>query len=240
MADPPIETTVSLMGPQLAFVQSRLPQEITNNPKTPATVDSTNNSIITIPQTLIQSEFDFTTTKIKDNFSNFSAFHYRSQLLDFLISGTSSSSTTTTTMSMEDRLRDEFQLIEDAICTEPDDQTSWWYHAILLDKIVGKKENDDCNCNDDDDNNNNNAICIALRPRLEEQADLFRELLEDSPGKWVILGLFRVLQILAATCNSHEDRETSIKEQESLLRQLMEIDPDRSQVFADLLSVSKQ
>ena len=32
----------------------------------------------------------------------------------------------------DDILEQEMQLIEDAICTEPDDQTAWWYHKLLL------------------------------------------------------------------------------------------------------------
>ncbi|KAG7341153.1 protein prenyltransferase alpha subunit repeat-containing protein [Nitzschia inconspicua] len=154
----------------------------------------------TIPQALLRSEFEFTANKIKDNFSNFSAFHYRSQLLDFVVLSDDDDYD-----DQEDSLLQEFQLIEDAICTEPDDQTAWWYHAILLDKLDGK-------------------LSPSVKMKVAEQADLFRELLEDSPdgGKWISLGLLRVLTLLDSKTG-----DDSILEQQALLRRLMTIDPDR-------------
>ncbi|KAG7358012.1 protein prenyltransferase alpha subunit repeat-containing protein [Nitzschia inconspicua] len=153
----------------------------------------------TIPQELLRSEFEFTANKIKDNFSNFSAFHYRSQLVDFVVLSDDDND------GQEDCLLQEFQLIEDAICTEPDDQTAWWYHAILLDKLDGN-------------------LSPSVKMKVGEQADLFRELLEDSPdgGKWISLGLLRVLPLLDS-----ETGDDSILEQQALLRRLMTIDPDR-------------
>jgi len=105
-------------------------------------------------------------------------------------------------------MEQELQLVEDAICTEPDDQT-WWYHALLLDSIL--------------------PTCIPsseqLTSRWEQQTDLLRELLEESLGKWVLLGLHCVLSVL----------QINQEEQSQLLQQLIQVDPDRAQRYQELL-----
>jgi geranylgeranyl transferase type-2 subunit alpha len=193
----PTSTIVSLMGPQIASTVSALSESPAKQ---------------TIPDDWLQSEFDFTTTKIKDNFSNFSAFHYRSQLLEYIGEDKS---------LVEKILDNEFQIIEDAVCTEPDDQTAWWYHAILMDKII-EAGNDD-------------EMKSLLRARLQEQTELFRELLDDSPGgKWIMLGLLKVASTLQQL-DDNDDRTTTIKqEQKSMLERLMKIDKDRSKRYEEL------
>ena len=125
------------------------------------------------PGTLDHAHRLTTLEKIQANFSNFSAFHYRSQLLPARLPD-------------EEVWETEMTLLEDAFCTEPDDQTAWWYHALLLDHYADK----------------------GLSPeRLEAQADLLRELLGDVPdGKWILLGLHRVAQVL------NSDPEESIRQ----------------------------
>lgn len=147
-----------------------------------------------IPGDVIQSEWSFTHQKILDNFSNFSAFHYRSQLLPHILAGSE-------VTGKKNILEEELQLVENAIFTEPDDQTAWWYHKLLL--LEHKFESS----------------------RLEDQAEMLRELLEDSPGKWVILGLYEVLSALHA-CQD---------EQVQLLKRLIEVDADRANRYQELL-----
>ena len=77
---------------------------------------------------MLQAEWEFTRTKIVHNFSNFSAFHYRSKLLQLLWPRVD--------------LADELQLVEDAVYPEPDDQTAWWYQAFLLDWMKTKAATD--------------------------------------------------------------------------------------------------
>uniref|UniRef100_A0A7S4EI02 Geranylgeranyl transferase type-2 subunit alpha n=2 Tax=Pseudo-nitzschia australis TaxID=44445 RepID=A0A7S4EI02_9STRA len=214
------------------------------------TTQEEGTNVALIPTELIQSEFDFTTEKIQQNFSNFSAFHYRSQLLDLCHCNSGSDNGNGNGEDENDKARatvlerimeEEFQLIEDAVCTEPDDQTCWWYHAILLDKLLiaasnGKNINSN-DSNGDDGGSGDNLLFSLFRPRLQEQAELFREILEDSPDcKWVILGLFRVLEMLGTT-DSEKEREENDEaedEQEKLLQRLMEIDPYRSKRYEEL------
>ncbi|KNC54436.1 geranylgeranyl transferase type-2 subunit alpha [Thecamonas trahens ATCC 50062] len=70
-------------------------------------------------------ELDYTLDRINANFSNYSAWHYRSHLLprihgpDFAASDSSFATT-------------EFELVQSAFYTEPDDQSAWLYHRWLL------------------------------------------------------------------------------------------------------------
>ncbi|KAF9102590.1 hypothetical protein BGX27_010936 [Mortierella sp. AM989] len=75
------------------------------------------------------SEFDFTTTKISQNFSNYSAWHNRSTLLGKLAKD----------MIEEERkaaVDNEFDLVKNAIYTDPEDQSAWLYDLWL----IGRKE----------------------------------------------------------------------------------------------------
>lgn len=177
------------MGPQLA--------ESSSSTITPSSTGDDPSALLF--QELILSEFQFTTQKIHDNFSNFSAFHYRSQLLELMVSTGNQSS------NKSELVETELQLVENAMCTEPDDQTANWYHAFLLDWIRDDKE--------------------EYQDRLLEQADLLRELIEEAPGKWVLLGLHRLLEFL------NEQPE----EQVQLLEQLVELDGDRAERYRVLL-----
>ncbi|OAQ22081.1 protein prenylyltransferase [Linnemannia elongata AG-77] len=72
-----------------------------------------------------QSEFDFTTSKIHKNFSNYSAWHNRSTLLGKLAED----------MSTEEReaiVDNEFDLVKNAIYTDPEDQSAWLYELWLI------------------------------------------------------------------------------------------------------------
>lgn len=148
-------------------------------------------------QPVLQAEWEFTEAKIRDNFSNFSAFHYRSQLYDML-------------QSPPPKLCDEFALVGNAVCTEPDDQTAWWYQAFLLQKEKKSSQ-------DKDD----------LASILEEHIELLQELRQEteSKSKWVLLGLLHCL----------EHTEASLEERKEILETLRVVDPDRSQRYQDMM-----
>jgi geranylgeranyl transferase type-2 subunit alpha len=208
------------------------PQVSSSSSTTTTTNTTTTTSSTSMPTELLLQEWDFTRAKIKENFSNFSAFHYRSQLLPFrlalLLHGDDSS-----TMVVKDLIEEELALVEDAICTEPDDQTAWWYHAALLwmNENTTTTTTNSTTTNSDDDNSNLFKVDAG---RLEEHADLLRELLAESGSdnnnnKWILLGLHRVLTVL----NSSKD--DTVEEQKSLLEQLMQVDSDRSQRYRELM-----
>lgn len=67
----------------------------------------------------MEEEMEYTLTKIENNFSNYSAWHQRSAILDS--SGTDA-----------DTLQKEFELASNAFFTEPEDQSAWMYHRWLV------------------------------------------------------------------------------------------------------------
>uniref|UniRef100_X2A7L7 Geranylgeranyl transferase type-2 subunit alpha n=1 Tax=Capitella teleta TaxID=283909 RepID=X2A7L7_CAPTE len=81
----------------------------------------------------LKEEFAFTTEKISTNFSNFSSWHYRSKLLQILHPDKSSS-----VGVAENVMLDEFELVQNAFFTDPNDQSAWFYHRWLLGKSDGQ------------------------------------------------------------------------------------------------------
>lgn len=75
-----------------------------------------------------EDEFNFSTEKIKENFSNYSSWHYRSKLLPLIHPHKSGD----VERVEEDALMKEFDLAQNAFFTDPYDQSAWFYHRWLL------------------------------------------------------------------------------------------------------------
>ncbi|KAJ3119153.1 hypothetical protein HK098_005746, partial [Nowakowskiella sp. JEL0407] len=69
-----------------------------------------------------QQEFNYTSTKISQNFSNYSAWHYRSKVLHGAFGGS----------ERDGVVQQDFELVRNAYYTEPSDQSAWLYHRWLL------------------------------------------------------------------------------------------------------------
>ncbi|XP_058069367.1 geranylgeranyl transferase type-2 subunit alpha 1 [Magnolia sinica] len=80
-----------------------------------------------------EEELKFTTDKINANFSNYSAWHNRSVLLSHLLKKKAQGF-----VPREKVLTDEYELIHQALFTDPDDQSGWFYHLWLLDQTVNQ------------------------------------------------------------------------------------------------------
>ncbi|XP_052183071.1 geranylgeranyl transferase type-2 subunit alpha 1 isoform X2 [Diospyros lotus] len=78
-----------------------------------------------------EEELQFTTDMINDNFSNYSAWHNRSVLVSHLLEKRVQGF-----FPKEKVLMDELNLVHQAIFTDPDDQSGWFYHLWLLDQTV--------------------------------------------------------------------------------------------------------
>jgi len=79
----------------------------------------------------LQKEFDMTTEMIEKNFSNFSAWHYRSKLLIKIHE--SSGSLYQVPIPV---IESELEKIKHALFTEPNDQSSWNYHRWLMSLLI--------------------------------------------------------------------------------------------------------
>ena len=74
-------------------------------------------------QVNVQDELKFTLGKIQQNFSNFSSWHYRTSLL--------TSSEFSNSINFSEKWASEYELVENAIYTDPTDQSAWFYHKWL-------------------------------------------------------------------------------------------------------------
>uniref|UniRef100_A0A7S3PA00 Geranylgeranyl transferase type-2 subunit alpha n=1 Tax=Amphora coffeiformis TaxID=265554 RepID=A0A7S3PA00_9STRA len=150
---------------------------------------------------ILRAEWEFTHTKIGQNFSNFSAFHCRSKLFKLLW----------TNVEKFD-ISAEFQLVEDAVFTEPDDQTAWWYQDFLLD-CLATLEGDQTDP----------SFEKLIQKHLENLTELAEEVTEC---KWVRLGMLRCLAHLPDS----KDR------QRELWQEVIVMDPDREARYRHMLA----
>ena len=86
-----------------------------------------------------EEELEYTSKKINQNFSNYSAWHYRSSLLP-RVHGVQAPVLEAVGASMggiEQRvLGEELDMVQSACFTEPDDQSAWLYQQWLLSKVL--------------------------------------------------------------------------------------------------------
>ena len=78
-----------------------------------------------------EAELTFTTSKIEANFSNYSAWHYRSKLL-----GKMHGSSAGGGESLAARVRSDLELVRNAFFTAPEDSSAWFYHRWLLGQLA--------------------------------------------------------------------------------------------------------
>ena len=150
----------------------------------------------------INQELEFTSQKITENFSNYSAFHCRSHLIKHIIEEGENVSVNkdekekieynknneNDIVSIRNRVEQEVEIIENAVFTEPDDQSPWWYLRFLIQcslTAYQKIKTDNDNNNSDSDNLNTDGSAsfgVWLEYLLTKLINSIEELLEEEGG----------------------------------------------------------
>ncbi|GAA6011181.1 hypothetical protein JCM11491_006748 [Sporobolomyces phaffii] len=158
-----------------------------------------------VPRPTTETELQFTTKKISHNFSNFSAWHYRTKLLTKLWD--ERGWTDDTNPDRVKRVDQEFDLVKQAIWSDPNDQSAWLYHRWLV---------------------GTGTVSLVRR----EIAGI-EELLEEEPdSRWCLDSLVHYKRILVGLLGPTDDdtrpeRERLNVECKEMLDKLAEIDPMR-------------
>ncbi|KAL1730257.1 hypothetical protein EV714DRAFT_250478 [Schizophyllum commune] len=155
------------------------------------------------------NEIDYTMQKIKSNFSNFSAWHHRSKVLPTLWQSGA--------LDPKASRETEFDLVRNAMYTDPNDQSVWMYHRWL----VGPGDD---------------------RQVLEREISAIQELLEaiqDEPDegsnvKWCMDSLVHYKRLLLRKHSGAVDIDELRKECLRLLEDLQQKDPARRQRYRDI------
>ncbi|KAJ7470311.1 rab-protein geranylgeranyltransferase [Mycena latifolia] len=147
------------------------------------------------------AELAYTTRKIESNFSNFSAWHQRTKLLSSLWGSGK--------LDYSKSKEEEFDLVRNAMYTDPDDQSVWIYHRWLMgagdDKEVLDRE------------------IAAIQELLDEQSD----------SKWCMESLVHYKRLLLQKHSSSLDAEVA-NDCRRLLNRLRELDPARRRRYEEI------
>lgn len=171
-------------------------------------------------KSMVEQEFEYTTKMIKTNLSNFSAWHYRSQLIPRLLVERQAGSEERKKM-----LDSEFELITQALYTDPYDQSLWFYHQYLMSTL--------------DESNHQSASILDPCTNddrlhyLEQELDNVKEMLDGAEDcKYIYQALLeysqRYLEVEAG------NKKVTTVEIKGWLEELRKIDPLREGRWTDL------
>lgn len=188
----------------------------------------------------LTEELKYTQSKIESNFSNFSAWHYRTKTLAAIWEENGA--------SPEDvkKAKDkEFELVTQALWTDPGDQSGWLYHSWL----IGQSASTDC-INDMQTYSSTEPPLDTLQRELKNIQELFN-MEPDSkcawlPGrKYLTISLTRIsgcinalaqytLRLAKQPSTAPEEADKLRKEAKRLYEILIEVDADRKERYRDM------
>jgi len=145
------------------------------------------------------SELMYTKRKIEVNFSNFSAWHQRSKVLSSLWASGK--------LDQAKSKEEEFELVRNAMYTDPNDQSVWLYHRWL----IGSGDDSEV---------------------LKRELAVIQELLDEQPdSKWCMESIVHYKRLLL---RATPDARTIVTECRNLLLQLQDIDPARRKRYEEI------
>jgi geranylgeranyl transferase type-2 subunit alpha len=191
--------------------------------------------IATLENIAPHTEFTFSGNKIKENFSNYSAFHHRSFYFRSILNS----------LNYNDQFNEEFSIVENAIFTEPDDQSAWWYHQFLIRTLSKDALSNTTNVTI------NSMTTSTINDRLnyfklvlESQINVMNSLLElESNSKWARVCLVelysQLIALPAATMiTSSQSTDELVTKRSDLLTQLVGLDATHAERYKYLLRKS--
>lgn len=168
------------------------------------------------------AELDYTTKKIVEDFSNFSAWHYRSKLLPLH-------------SDMKAILEKDFDCIQQAIYTEPEDQSPWLYHLWLMNQSRSILEPSEFNA------------------RLQTEEKCIRELLDMEPNcrlaQLALVRLLKMKQEFADKMNefNNTNSEKTVSDRKEHIQEIIEryqsmaaLDSMRSGFYEDQIKACRE
>ncbi|EOR01112.1 hypothetical protein E3P92_03587 [Wallemia ichthyophaga] len=164
------------------------------------------NTVSTFPHVLsrdqLLKEKQSTLHFIENNFSNFSAWHQRTKILSQLWALDGG-------VSIDD-LNEEFDLVKQAMYTDPSDQSVWLYHKWLIQQVADE-----------------NIVDV-----LQRELESINELYELEPeSKWCLESLAHYNKLL----HQHTQANELLRRYNEYLTELITIDPDRKNRYLDSL-----
>lgn len=175
--------------------------------------------------TLADRELAYALRKIESNFSNFSAWHQRSQLLPHVWAAKRLQRD-----QIDGQVDAELELVKQAMYTDPSDQSVWFYHRWLVELLLAERSND--TTADVDRKAKQRHVKV-----MQDEIAVIEELFELEPdSKWCANSLAHYHMLMAGLYDEQEaKRDEARGKAAALLRQLIELDPDREQRYRDLL-----
>ena len=178
-------------------------------------------------------ELAFTTRKIEANFSNYSAWHHRSSVLPLArgVPGDGDGFPPGTRSLPKDVLDAEYELVQQAFFTEPEDQSGWMYHRWLTGQTAGGRTGTGTIGNGiprDGDGEIPVPVPVPgdVAETLDREAALCRELIEMEPGsRWPVATLARLRAASGTGAGAEESREC--------FKKLEGLDPMRRGYYCD-------
>eukprot|EP00743_Colponemidia_sp_Colp-15_P003303 GILK01003567.1.p1 GENE.GILK01003567.1~~GILK01003567.1.p1 ORF type:complete len:448 (-),score=69.17 GILK01003567.1:144-1487(-) len=154
-------------------------------------------------------ELQFTTDRIQKNFSNYSAWHYRSKYLAAVHAKGAEQPKGDTVSLPLDVIRSELELVRNGVYTEPDDQCCWLYLRWLLWQ--------------------ESEVPDELVPDVESQIAVCDELIESEEKilRWAMLTKAFLLTLL----------KRDLQQVVAIYDKMIEADPVHSSYYSDARSI---
>jgi geranylgeranyl transferase type-2 subunit alpha len=133
-------------------------------------------------------------------------------------------------------IQNELEIVHNAIFTEPDDQTPWWYYRFLIQWANPSTQRTTESVVETTVMEHN--YVDSFQSLLLNEIHVIKDLIETENNlcKWGYLTLHFILKIMESLENNSEDkRKEWMMEAEQCLSHLMDIDPDRIHRYESLM-----